>query len=405
MGAFEYTALDPGGRERHGVLEGDTPRQVRQHLRGQGWVPLSVDEVAGGERTRADRGMGLRRGISALDLALVTRQLATLVRSGLPLEQAVYDVANQSEKPRVKRVLHAVRSRVREGHSLAAGLSQFPGVFPELYRATVEAGEQSGHLDVILDRLADYAEGLQQMRQKTLLALFYPAILTGIALIVVAALLTYVVPQVVQVFDNIGQELPWITRALIATSDAARAYGLYALLAMGIGAAVLYRLLRRPTVRAKWHRLVLRMPLVGRMARGVNTARFARTLSILAVSGVPILDALRVSAQVLTNLPMRQAVEEAALRVREGSSLRGALEQTGYFPPMTLSLIASGEGSGNLEGMLERAAAVQEREIATTLAAAMSLFEPLLILVMGAIVLIIVLAILLPIFELNQLVA
>lgn len=405
MGAFEYTALDAGGRERHGVLEGDTPRQVRQQLRGQGWIPLSVDEVAGGEKTRINGRMGLRRGISALDLALVTRQLATLVRSGLPLEQAVYDVANQSEKPRVKRVLHAVRSRVREGHSLAAGLSQFPAVFPDLYRATVEAGEQSGHLDVILDRLADYAEGLQQMRQKTLLALFYPGMLTAIALIVVAALLTYVVPQVVQVFDNIGQELPWITRALIATSDAARAYGVYALLAIGIGAVVFYQLLRRPTVRAAWHRLVLRIPLVGRMARGVNTARFARTLSILAVSGVPILDALRVSAQVLTNLPMRQAVEEAALRVREGSSLRGALEQTGYFPPMTLSLIASGESSGNLEGMLERAAAVQEREIATTLAAAMSLFEPLLILVMGGIVLIIVLAILLPIFELNQLVA
>ncbi len=404
MAAFEYAALDTQGRRKRGILEGDTARQVRQQLRDQGWTPLDVEPVA--ERTAGSRGTGLtRRRLSPLELAIVTRQTATLLRAGLPLEQVLSDVARQSGKPRIERIVLAVRSRVREGHSLSTALADFPGVFPEMYRKTVGAGEQSGHLEEVLDRLAEYTENQQQMRQKTMLALFYPALLTVLSLAIVAGLLTYVVPQIVHVFDNMHQQLPWITRALIATSDAARAYGLYVLILLIAAGVATVQLLKRPGPRRRWHRFILRLPLAGRMTRAVNAARFARTLGILTASSVSILDALRASAQVLGNLPMRDAVEDAAAKVREGTSLRTALDRTGYFPPMTLSLIASGESSGNLEGMLERAANMQDREVETTVAALMGLLEPLLILLMGGIVLIIVLAILLPIFDLNQLVS
>lgn len=401
MGAFEYSVLDSRGRQRKGVMEGDNARQIRQLLREQGYAPLTVEEVA---RREARGGFALRRGIGATDLALITRQLATLVRSALPLEEALQTVARQSERPRLKSMLLAVRARVMEGHSLAAGLGEFPHVFPELYRSTVAAGEQSGHLDVVLERLADYTENRQQMRQKIMLALFYPAILTLVALGVTIALLTYVVPEVVQVFANIGQQLPWLTRALIAVSDFLRGYGLWLLAALVLLFVLGGYLLRSPEIRHRFHALLLRLPLLARLVRGLNAARFARTFSILAASGVPVLEGLRISAEVLSSLPMRAAVEGAAERVREGASISSALEASGHFPPMMLHLIASGEASGKLESMLERAAANQERELETLIAALMGLFEPLLILTMGAMVLVIVLAILLPIFELNQLV-
>ena len=403
MGAYQYTALGPEGREKKGLLEGESARQVRQRLREQGLTPLAVEEAAGRDRGESGRG-GSRRGISATDLAVATRQLATLVASGLPLEEALRTVARQVERPRVQGVLMAVRARVVEGQSLAAGLADFPRVFPDLYRATVAAGEQSGHLDAVLERLADYTERRQQLRQKVSLALFYPALLTLVAVVVVLALLTYVVPEVVQVFANIGQELPWLTRALIAVSDFLRAYGVVLLLALALAGVAFAALLRRHGFRYRFHALLLRLPVLSRLLRGANTARFARTLHILAASGVPILEALRIAAQVMGNLPMRAAVEEAAGRVREGSGIGRALEPSGQFPPMTLQLIASGEQSGRLDEMLERAADHQERELETLVAALMGLLEPLLIVVMGGVVMVIVLAILLPIFELNQLV-
>jgi len=402
MGAFEYSALDSRGRQSKGVMEGDTARQVRQQLREQGLTPLAVAPVV--EREGRRGGTGSRRGISATDLALVTRQLATLVRSGLPLEESLRTVARQTEKARIKSMILAVRSRVTEGHPLAFGLAEFPRAFPELYRATVAAGEQSGHLDAVLERLADYTESRQQLRQKIQLALFYPAMLTLMALVVTVGLLTYVVPEVVRVFEGIGQQLPLLTRLLIGLSDFLREYGLWLLLGTVGGVVAFRRALRVPAQRWRFHALLHHLPLIARLMRGVNTARFARTLSILAASGVPVLEALRIAAQVLSSLPMRASVEDAASRVREGSSLFTALERGGYFPPMTLHLIASGESSGRLEEMLERAAENQERELETTIAAIMGLFEPLLILAMGGIVLVVVLAILLPIFDLNQLV-
>lgn len=403
MGAFEYTALDARSRERRGVLEGDTARQIRQQLREQGLIPLQVDEVAGKESSPRHRLLP-RRGIRAAELALLTRQLATLISASLPLEEALRTVAQQSERQRVKSLLLAVRSRVLEGHTLADGLGEFPHVFPEIYRTTVAAGEQAGHLDVVLERLAEYTEKRQQMRQKIMLALFYPAILTTIAILVTVALLTYVVPEVVKVFDNTGQELPALTAGLIAVSDFLRNNGFYLLLLLIAAVMLAGYLLKKPLLLLRWHRLQLRMPLIGRLARGLNSARFARTFSILNASGVPVLDGMRISAEVLGSLPMREGVRDAARRVREGAPIARALQQSGYFPPMTLHLIASGESSGRLDTMLERAAEDQERELESTVALLMGVFEPLLILTMGVVVLLIVLAILLPIFDMNQLV-
>ncbi len=403
MPAFEYAALNKTGRRERGVVEGDTARQVRQVLRERGLTPLEIAEVA--EQKQRERGVAsFRRGVGAGDLALITRQLATLVRSGSPLEEALSTTARQTHKNAIKRVVLAVRARVVEGHTLADGMSEFPNVFPELYRATVAAGEQSGFLDAVLERLADYTEARQVMQQKIVTAMFYPALLTFMAVLVLGGLLGYVVPKVVQVFDNLGQELPLLTRGLIATSDLVRDYGVFALIlliALGFG---LNRLLKHEEYRVRYHRLLLRLPLIGGLTRGLNTARFARTLSILAASGVPILEALKIAAQVIPNRPMRQAVETSAVKVREGAAIHRSLEQSGHFPPMTVYLIASGETSGNLQEMLERAAIQQERETDTTISATLGIFEPVLIMVMGAIVLLIVLAILLPIFELNQLV-
>ena len=402
MPAFQYTALDPRGRQAKGLIEADTPRMARQLLRERGMNPLGIEEVASQERRHGRQWF--RPHISPTDLALITRQLATLVGSGLPLEEALGAVARQAERTRLSGLLLAVRARVMEGHTLATALADFPSVFPELYRATVAAGEQSGHLDIVFERLADYTEARQQMRQKVGLALFYPLLLTGVAVLVVAGLLTYVVPQVVQVFSSLNQQLPALTRGLIALSDFLRQYGGLLLGGLAMGAVAWVYALRRSGFKRRVHQTLLKLPLIARLTRGANTARFARTFSILMASGVPVLEALRISAQVISNLPMREAVEQAAARVKEGASLQKAISNSGYFPPMTVQLIASGEASGRLENMLERAAVQQERETETLIAALLGIFEPMLILVMGGVVLVIVLAILLPIFDLNQLV-
>lgn len=404
MGAYEFTALDDSGKERKGVLEADTPRQIRQQLRDKGWAPLAVVEVRQREERSARRRSLFQPRISAVDLALITRQFATLVRSGLPIEEALQALSRQTEKSRLKSMMMAVRARVMEGHSLATALADFPHVFPDLYRATVAAGEQSGYLDRVLERLADYTETRQTLQQKTTLALIYPLLVLIVSILVVALLMVYVVPQIVQVFEGIGQKLPPLTRGLIAVSDFTRSYGVYVLIAV-VAATVLARMALRKSGPKRWfHHVLLRLPMISRLVRGLNTARFARTLSILTGSSVPVLEALRISASVISNVPMHVAVDEAARRVREGAALHTALERSGYFPPMTIHLIASGEASGKLEEMLERAADSQEREMEVLITTITELFGPLLILIMGGMVLVIVLAILLPIFDLNQLV-
>lgn len=403
MGAFVYTALDNQGREKKGVLEGDTPRQVRQQLREQGLTPLEVGEAAARE-TKASQGFGSRRGISASDLALITRQLATLVRSALPVEEALLAASEQSEKPRLKSMLLAVRARVMEGHTLAQGLGQFPHVFPEIFRSTVAAGEHTGHLDGVLERLADYAESRHLLRQKIGLAMLYPIILSCAAILIVIFLMTYVVPKITAVYVQSKKVLPVLTRILIWISDTLRHDGIYLLIATVIAIVGTLYMFRNPEVRKRWDARKLGMPLVGRLVRGLNTARFTRTLSILAGSGVPVLEALRISGEVVENIPMREAVADATLRVREGSSISQALHRSRLFPPITVHLIASGESSGQLPNMLERAAVHQERELEALTARLVGIFEPVLILCMGGLVLVIVLGVLLPIFDMNTMV-
>lgn len=404
MGAFEYTAVDAEGRERKGVLEGDTARQVRQLLRERNLLPVSVSEVAHTERRRRKARIGFRRGVSASDLSLMTRQLSTLVRSGLPLEEALQAVAEQTEKPRIKSIVLGVRAKVMEGHTLADGLGDFPAVFPELYRATVAAGEQSGHLDTVLERLADYTESREQLRSRTLGALLYPLVLFVTCILIVLMLLTYVVPKIVTQFEHSKAALPLLTRMLIAWSDFMREWGWLVALIL-VGAAVGFaRWLRDPGARRRFHSLLLRLPLAGKVVRGTNTARFARTLATLTSSAVPVLEALRISGEVVTNLPMRDAVQDAATRVREGAPIGRSLAASKLFPPMMIHLISSGETSGELETMLDRAATNQEREMDAILTAVVGLLGPLMIVFMGGFVLLIVLAMLLPIFELNQLI-
>ncbi len=404
MGAFEYSALDAIGRERKGILEGDTARQVRQLLRERQLLPVTVTEVAEKEAATQQKKFTLVRRVSAADLSLFTRQLATLVRAGLPLEEALLAVSQQTEKPRVQSIVLGVRSRVMEGHTLADGLAEFPRVFPEIYRATVSAGEQSGYLDTILERLADYTENREQMRQKVLGAMLYPIVLSIMCFAIVSGLLVYVVPKVVEVFESSKAQLPLITRVLIGTSDFFRHWGIWVLIAVGLAAFGIARWLRNPEAKRRYHRAQLRMPLMGKLTRGFNTARFTRTLSILSASSVPVLDALRIAGDVVTNLPMRDAVLEAAQRVREGAPIGRSLAQSKLFPPMTIHLISSGESSGELEAMLERAALSQERELDGLLNALVGLLGPLLIVGMGLFVMGIVFAMLLPIFQLNELI-
>jgi general secretion pathway protein F len=403
MGAFEYTALDAAGKERKGILEGDTPRHIRQLLREQQLLPVTVAEVAQKE-ARRQRSFSLLRRVSPADLSLFTRQLATLVRAGLPLEEALLAVSQQTEKPRVQSIVLGVRSRVMEGHTLADGFAEFPRVFPEIYRATVAAGEQSGHLDLVLERLAEYTEGREQIRQKVLAAMLYPIVLTVMCFAIVSGLLVFVVPKVVAVFETTKAKLPLITRLLIGTSGFFRVYGLYLLAGLVVAYIAYRRWQRNPAARRRVQRLQLSLPVVGRLVRGFNTARFTRTFSILAASSVPVLEALRIAGEVVTNLPMRDAVADAAARVREGAPIGRSLGVSRMFPPMTIHLISSGESSGELESMLERSAIAQERELDGLLAAMVGLLGPMLIIFMGLFVMGIVFAMLLPIFEMNNLI-
>jgi general secretion pathway protein F len=405
MGAFEYTALDAGGKEQSGILEGDTPRHIRQMLRERQLLPVAVNELAQKEATRQkSKSFTVRGRVSAADLSLFTRQLATLVRAGLPLEESLLAVSQQTERPRIQSIVMGVRARVMEGHTLANGLTEFPRVFPEIYRATVSAGEQAGHLDSVLERLADYTESREGMRQKVLAAMLYPIVLSVMCFAIVCGLMTFVVPKVVAVFEASKGKLPFITQALIGTSNFMRENGLYLIIGTVLAIFLFKRWLRNPNNQRRWHRLQLRMPIAGRLSRGFNTARFTRTFSILSAASVPVLEALRISGEVVTNLPMRDAVADAAARVREGAAIGRSLSVSKLFPPMTIHLISSGESSGTLENMLERAAIAQERELDGLLDAMVGLLGPLLIVTMGLFVMGIVFAMLLPIFEMNQLI-
>ncbi|MDJ0759696.1 MAG: type II secretion system inner membrane protein GspF [Woeseiaceae bacterium] len=404
MGAYEFVALDKSGKESKGLIEGDTPKHVRQLLRERRLTPLQVTEVAKKEASRQSGSFSLRRGMSAGELALITRQLASLSQSGLPLEESLLAVSQQNEQPRTKSILLGVRAKVMEGHTLADGLAEFPQAFPDLYRATVAAGEQSGHLDVVLERLADYTESRHELKQRVTNAMIYPIALVIMAAAIIGFMLATVVPRIVTVFENTAAELPGLTRGMIATSDFLRNQWILLIIVIAALGYGIWWLLQREGPRRRYHRLLLRLPLTSKLTRGINTARFTRTFSILAGSGVPVLEAMKISAAVVENLPMREAIVEASLRVREGGSISRSLETSKLFPPMMIHLIASGEAGGKLEEMLQRSAAGQEREVDGLIAALLGILQPLLIVLMGAIVLTIVLAILLPIFEINNLI-
>ncbi len=404
MSGYRYEALAPDGKVRRGVLESDSPRQARAQLREQGMLPVDVTPLSAREPGAARTFKVGRRRLRTAALALVTRQLATLLGAGLTVEQSLNALIEQSERDAERQLLAGVRGDVLAGASLARALSHHPLAFPELYLTLVEAGERSGRLPEVLSRLADYTEDREQLRGKVALAFIYPALVTIVAVTVVVGLLVYVVPQVVQVFQNTKQALPFLTRALIALSDFLRVYGGFVLLAL-LSAVVAGRVaLRDPVMREKWHRWLLRVPVIAPLYRGLNTARLASTLAILVGSRVPLLTSLRAGAGVVSNIPMRKALQEAAARVQEGSSLSRALGVSKLFPPLMVHMIASGEASGRLAEMLERTAEQQGRELERRIAAFVALLEPLLILAMGGVVLAIVLAILMPIFELNQII-
>lgn len=406
MGAFQYTAIDNTGQQRKGLLEGDTAKQVRQLLREQNLLPVDVEEIRQQEaRERGERFSFMQnRSMSAYDLALITRQLATLIHSGLPLDEALLAVSEQTEKPRIRSIIMGVRAKVMEGHPIATGLADFPGSFPEIYRATVAAGEQSGHLDTVLERLADYTESREQLRSRTITALVYPALLFVVCAGIVMLLLTYVVPKIVKQFENAKATLPLLTRVLISFSNFMRHWGLWLLLILVVAIVLFVRALRDVNNRRRFHAFLLKVPLLGRVVRGTNTTRFARTFATLTSSAVPVLDALRIASEVVNNLPMRDAIQQAAVKVREGAPIGRSLSVSKQFPPMMVHLISSGESSGELENMLDRAATNQEREMDALLNTFVGLLGPLMILFMGGMVLMIVLAMLLPIFQLNELV-
>lgn len=402
MAAFSYAALDNTGKEQRGVLEADSSRQVRQILRDRGLAPLRIEAAVRATPTSGFRLSGPSFGVA--ELALLTRQLSTLLQAAMPLEESLNAVSQQSEKPKVTKVLLSVRSKVMEGHSLASSMAEFPGAFPTLYRATVAAGEHSGHLDLVLSKLADYSENAHASRQKVMLALLYPSLLLLVAIGIVSGLMAFVVPKVVDVITGQGQELPLLTRGLIGLSYFVTHWGLLTLVALGFAVAGWRYLLRNENFRLRVHKRMLGLPLIGRLARGSNSARFASTLSILSSSGVPLVDALGIAGAVLSNQWLKQAVITATQQVKEGSSLFRSLDACGYFPPMMIHMIASGEASGELGNMLERVAQSQQREFDTIVSTVLGIFEPMMLLVMGGAVLLIVIAILEPIFSLNQLV-
>ena len=405
MAAFDYQAVDSRGKNKKGVIEGDTPRHVRSLLREQGLMPIEVTASLQKSKQESKKSrFGGGKKISATELALITRQLSTLVESGLPIEESLMAVGEQCDKNSLKSMVMAVRTKVTEGYSLAESMAEFPQVFNHLFRAMVAAGEKSGHLDKVLDRLADYTEQRQQLRSQLIQALVYPIIMMIVATGVITILLTAVVPKIVGQFEHMGANLPGTTKLLIASSDFLRDYGLFIVIFVVALMFLWAQLLKKASFKFAYHKHFLALPGIGKVAKSINTARFARTLSILTASAVPLLESMKISGEVLDNLFIKQSVKESADKVREGASLRVSLEQTKLFPPMMLHMIASGEKSGQLEHMLGRAADNQDREFEALMNVSLKALEPAIMLSMAGIVLFIVMAILQPILQLNTLI-
>ena len=401
MPAYQYSAFDALGKKHKGIIEGDSARQIRQQLREQQLTPIEVEPVV--DQKTTGKSKFFQKKMSAYDLALMTRQLSVLIAASIPLEEALRAVAKQSEKRHVQSLLLSVRSKVLEGYSLAKAL-QHSSSFPELYIATIAAGERSGHLDLILDQLADYTENRFAMQKKIQGAMVYPIILMLMSFGIIMGLMTYVVPDIVKVFSNTQQALPWITQLLMTSSELIRTLWPYMIALTAFGLFLIVKFLRTQAGHYTFDRFVLKLPLFGKLSRGINAARFASTLSILTQSGVPLVDALKIGAAVSNNWVIRDAVNAAAEKVTEGANLASQLERSGYFPPMMVQMIRSGENSGELDRMLTRASDMQDKEVSTLITTLLALLEPLMLVFMAGIVLVIVIAVMLPIVNMNNLI-
>ncbi|MDP1601677.1 MAG: GspF family T2SS innner membrane protein variant LspF [Legionella sp.] len=398
MGAYHYHALTKNGSTNKGVIEADSERQARQFLRERGMIPTQIRTLAKQQTRKKDK-------ISTQDLSLLTRQLATLLAAGIPVEESLSGVSEQTDKDKVRELIIGVRAKVLEGYSLAQAMGEFPNAFPELYRATVGAGEQTGRLDLVLEKLADYTENQQVTKQKIQQALIYPSLMIIVSTAIISFLLAFVVPKIIEVFTSSGQSLPEMTRLLMAISGFIKSYGVYVLILLIVSIAVFKQSLRNLKFKTAWHKVLLKLPISSYLVKSTNVARYIHTFGILFAAGVSVLEAMRVAASVVNNLIIRNAFDIAATKVREGTSISVALKESGFLSPMAIHLIASGEKSGQIAPMMERAAAHLDTDVKRLIDTALTLLEPMVILFMGAVVLFIVLSTLLPIFSMEQLVS
>lgn len=398
MNAYQYFALKKNGNNCKGVIEADSERQARQKLREQGLLPTEIHPL---KKSINKKGKGK---LKAQELSLLTRQLATLLAAGITIDESLRGVAEQSESENSRKIIISVRAKVLEGYSLAQALGEYPQAFPELYRATIAAGEQTGNLDMVLEKLAEYTESQQKTKQKVQQALIYPSLMITVSIGIVSFLLAFVVPKIIDVFTTGGQELPAMTKVLIKISSFIQNYGLYVLFIFAILLIIFFRCLKIPSFETKWHKILLKLPIVAFLIKAVNVARYIHTFGILFAAGVNVLETMRVSASLINNKIMQAAFNEASIQVKEGSAINVALQKTKFLSPMATHLIASGEKSGNISGMMERAAAHLDNEVKRIIDTALTLLEPMIILLMGAVVLFIVLSTLLPIFSMEQLV-
>lgn len=398
MGAYQYQALKKNGSTSKGVLEADSDRHARQLLREQGLIPTQIQALS------QQRTGNTKSKLTAADLSLLTRQLATLLAAGIPVEESLRGVSEQTEKDKVRELIMGIRAKVLEGYGLAQAMAQYPNAFPELYRATVGSGEQTGRLDLVLEKLADYTENQQGTRQKVQQALIYPLLMIIVSIAIISFLLTFVVPKIIEVFTSSGQTLPAMTQLLITASVFIKSYGLYTVAVLILALLAFKKSLNNIKIKTAWHKMILRLPIVSYLVKTINVARYIHTFGILFAAGVSVLETMRVAGSLVTNVVMRQAFDTATLRVREGSGISEALKEAKYISPMAIHLIASGEKSGQLSNMMERAANHLDNEVKRLIDTSLTLLEPMVILLMGAVVLFIVLATLLPIFSMEQLV-
>ncbi len=407
MAAFQYIALNKNGKRVKGVIEAEGARQAGLQLRGNSLIVLEIKSVSEKEKTTTEKtkrtfNFSRSKRMGASDLSLVTRQLATLLQAGIPLDEVLVGVANQSDKPNVKSILFGVRAKIMEGYGLASGMGDFPHAFPKLYRTTVDSGEKSGNLDQVLNQLAEYTEKQQQIKRKIRQALIYPAMMTIVSIAVIIFMLLFVVPKIIDVFNQTNQVLPLSTKILLLISSGLQKYGYYILGALVLLGYCFKRLLKRDNFRSFAHRVLLKIPLLGKTVRLINASRFARTFGILNAASVPVLESMHAAAQMINILPMRSSVLESIELVREGANIHTALKKAGCFSPMFIHLVGSGESSGQLESMLRKAADNQEADVNAMIDGSLTLFEPIMILVMGSVVMFIVLAVMLPIFALDN---